>query len=68
MLEVYLPYAGLARDLAAQQRQLTRDLAVGLAAVVLAVGALTTLLTARLRRRTARAVHLAELLAGPETP
>lgn len=58
VLEVYLPYEELARDLAAQERDLTRTLALGLLAVVVAVGLLTSLLTARLRRRTARAEFL----------
>ena len=60
VLEVYMPYEPLAAELRRGERRLVSHLAVGLTAVVLSLGVLTTLITARLRRRTARAQHLAD--------
>ncbi|MCW2715080.1 MAG: putative diguanylate cyclase/phosphodiesterase [Frankiales bacterium] len=60
VLEVYMPYEPLASELRRGERTLVVHLAVGLTAVVLSLGVLTTLITARLRRRSARVQHLAD--------
>ena len=58
--EVYLPYEPLAAALLAQEEELEGDVLLGLVVVVVAIGLLTAGVTTLLRRRTARALHLAQ--------
>ena len=60
VLEVYLPYAPIARDVASGLDMLERDLALGLAALYLALLAISTSVSRGLRRESARNAWLAE--------
>jgi diguanylate cyclase (GGDEF)-like protein len=60
VLEVYLPYAPISRDLASGLSSLYRDLAIGLGGLYLVLSAITAIVSGRLRREAARTAHLAE--------
>jgi diguanylate cyclase len=60
VLEVYLPYAPISRDVTAGLYMLERDLALGLAALYLALLAITASVSRGLRREAARNAWLAE--------
>ena len=60
VLEVYLPYAPIARDVDAGLGALYRDLAIGLAVLYLLLAAISFSVTRRLRAQVARNAHLAE--------
>ncbi len=55
VVEIYLPYEGLARDLQRSTRTLARDLVVGLAVIVVSLGAVTWPVLRRLRRQAVAA-------------
>ena len=59
MLEVYLPYAPIARDVASGLSTLYRDLAIGLSLLYLILFVISMSLTGRLRREARRNAHLA---------
>jgi diguanylate cyclase (GGDEF)-like protein len=65
-LELYLPYAPIARDSAHLTATLYRDLAIGLTALYLVLFAITGSLSSRLRRESLRNAFLAghDLLTG----
>jgi diguanylate cyclase (GGDEF)-like protein len=65
-LELYLPYAPIARDTAHLTATLYRDLAVGLTALYLVLFAITASMSSRLRRESQRNAFLAghDLLTG----
>jgi diguanylate cyclase (GGDEF)-like protein len=60
VLELYLPYAPISRDVSAGLHQLYRDLAIGLALVYLALFLITTSVTRGLRRGARTNAFLAE--------
>ncbi|HEY4450325.1 MAG TPA: bifunctional diguanylate cyclase/phosphodiesterase [Solirubrobacteraceae bacterium] len=60
VLELYLPYAPIGRDIAAGMAGLYRDLAIGLAGLYLALFAITWSVSRGLRREVARNAFLAE--------
>ena len=60
VLEVYLPYAPIARDVDAGLGALYRDLGIGLAVLYLLLAGISFSVTRRLRAQVARNAHLAE--------
>jgi diguanylate cyclase len=60
VLEVYLPYAPIAKDVNAGLGSLYRDLGLGLAALYLLLAGISFSATRRLRAQVARNAHLAE--------
>jgi diguanylate cyclase (GGDEF)-like protein len=60
VLELYLPYAPIARDVGAGLGALYRDLGIGLAVLYLLLGCISFSVTRRLRAQVARNAHLAE--------
>jgi diguanylate cyclase (GGDEF)-like protein len=60
VLEVYLPYAPIARDVDAGLGSLYRDLGIGLGALYLLLAGISLSVTRRLRAQVARNAYLAE--------